>query len=207
MVQRGTPVVLVDAARGIRKRCSVAVDDVHGGRLVTEHLVGEGHERIAFVGGQDGVRQVRDRQRGAQQGLDGAATLSRFDTQDLTVAAGRAAAQRILDTPARTRPTAAFCANDLVALGVLQELTRRRVGVPDDIALVGYDDIEFASAAAVPLSSVRQPRQELGAAALRLLLEEVEHDGPHRHRQVMFEPELVVRESSAPVSPPARLPA
>ena len=94
-----------------------------------------------------------------------------------------------------------FCANDLLALGVLQEMTRRRLAVPDDIAMVGYDDIEFAAAAAVPLTSVRQPRAQLGEAATDLLIEEVTAPEDHRHRQVVFEPDLVVRASTSPEGP------
>ena len=75
---------------------------------------------------------------------------------------------------ARRRPTAVFCANDLIAVGLLQQLTQQGVAVPDDIAIIGYDDIEYAAAAAVPLSSVAQPRHELGQAAARLLIEEAE---------------------------------
>jgi LacI family transcriptional regulator len=71
--------------------------------------------------------------------------------------------------------------------------------VPGDLAIVGYDDIDFAAAAAVPLTSVRQPRAQLGQAAMELLIEEVEEPAAHQHRQVVFEPELVVREST--VSP------
>jgi LacI family transcriptional regulator len=89
-----------------------------------------------------------------------------------------------------------FCANDLLALGVLQEMTRRRLNVPGDIAIVGYDDIDFAAAAAVPLTSVRQPRAQLGDAATTLLIEEVSAPKSHSHRQVVFAPELVVREST-----------
>jgi hypothetical protein len=68
--------------------------------------------------------------------------------------------------------------------------------VPDGVAIVGYDDVVFAAAAAVPLSSVRQPRHQLGRAAAQLLIEEALGGGTHRHRQVVFEPELVVRASS-----------
>ena len=105
-----------------------------------------------------------------------------------------------------------FCANDLLALGVLQEMTAQRIRVPEDISLIGYDDIDFAAAAAVPLSSVRQPRQLLGRTAAQLLLDEALGEGSHQHRQVVFEPELVVRQSSRakprrtrrpPVSAPA----
>ena len=83
-------------------------------------------------------------------------------------------------------------------------MTRHRIRVPDDLAIVGYDDIEFAAAAAVPLSSVRQPRQELGRMAAQLLLEEaLGHEG-HKHRQVIFQPELEVRQSSQARPRPVR---
>ncbi len=199
LTRGGIPVVLVDrAADG--NRCSVAVDDVLGGQLAVAHLLDQGHTRIAFVGGgPTAIRQVTDRREGAEKALAAAGAprpLTVVETADLTVAAGRAAVEHVMSLPASRRPTAVFCANDLLALGVLQELTRRSLRVPDDMAVVGYDDIEFASAAAVPLSSVRQPRHLLGRTAAELMLEEVQ-DGEHEHRQVVFEPELVIRESSA----------
>jgi LacI family transcriptional regulator len=77
-------------------------------------------------------------------------------------------------------------------------MTRSRMRVPEDIAIIGYDDIDFAAAAAVPLTSVRQPRQQLGRTAARMLLEESADGDAHQHRQVIFEPELVVRQSTTP---------
>jgi LacI family transcriptional regulator len=82
-----------------------------------------------------------------------------------------------------------------LALGVLQGLTRQRVRVPDDVAIIGYDDMESAAAAAVPLSSTRQPRHLLGRTAA-LLLDGANQPDTHEHQQVVFEPELVVREST-----------
>ena len=96
---------------------------------------------------------------------------------------------------ARRRPTAAFCANDLLALGLLQQLSSSGCSVPDDLAIVGYDDIEYAAAAAVPLTSVRQPRQELGRRAAELVLDEADNPG-HLHEQLVFTPELVARRST-----------
>jgi LacI family transcriptional regulator len=193
LIDRGTPVVLVDRDNG-QSTCSVAVDNVLGGRLAASHLVHQGHRRIAFVGGPFSIRQVIDRHAGAVA-VDAGLTV--FETASLTVAEGRRAGERIAAMPAETRPTAAFCANDLLALGLLQEMTRQSLRVPHDIAIVGYDDIDFAAAAAVPLSSVRQPREQLGRTATELLLDEVQQQGEHEHRHVVFEPELVVRESSS----------
>jgi len=198
LIERGTPVVLVDRSTD-HNRCSVAVDNVLGGRLAASHLLEQGHRRIAFVGGHFALQQVTDRHAGAAAAVaevDGA-ELVVLEATSLTVAEGRRAGERMAALPADERPTAAFCANDLLALGVLQEMTRRELRVPADLAIVGYDDIDFAAAAAVPLSSVRQPREQLGRTATELLLEEVEEQETHRHRRVMFEPELVVRDSSA----------
>jgi LacI family transcriptional regulator len=78
-------------------------------------------------------------------------------------------------------------------------MTRNRIRVPEDISIVGYDDIDFAAAAAVPLTSVRQPRQQLGRTAARMLLDEAAADDAHQHHQVIFEPELVVRQSTQAV--------
>ncbi|GAB7043009.1 MULTISPECIES: LacI family DNA-binding transcriptional regulator [Catenuloplanes] len=197
---RGVLVVLLDRVSPRAEICSVSVNDVHGGEQALRHLVEMGHERVAFVGGPWALPQVRDRFRGgvralAEAGLP-ADALRRCETPSPTVAAGRDAAARILGMPKGTRATAVFCANDLLALGVLQGLTRQRIRVPEEIALVGYDDIDFAAAAAVPISSVRQPRQRLGRTAAELLLDEATDPGSHVHRQVVFEPELVVRESS-----------
>ncbi|MFU8852059.1 LacI family DNA-binding transcriptional regulator [Micromonospora sp. SL1-18] len=198
-VERGIPVVLVDHGSGHPNRCSVAVDDVTGGRLAAEHLAERGHERIAYVGGPITIRQVADRHLGAATALaerDAPLDLQLFKTSSLSVNAGRQAADDLAALSLDRRPTAVFCANDLLALGLLQGLTAHGLRVPEDIAIVGYDDIEFAGAAAVPLSSVRQPRAQLGRTAAQLLLEESINDGSHQHRHVMFQPELVVRASS-----------
>ena len=196
LVARGTPVVLVDRVSGTRDWCSVSVDDVLGGRLAGEHLVATGHRRVAYVGGPASIPQVADRLAGFTTAVEGRAQLTVVTTSHLTVAAGRAAAATLVGTA-----SAVFCANDLLALGVLQEMTLRGLRVPEDLAIVGYDDIEFAAAAAVPLSSVRQPRELLGRTAAELLLAETTDDA-HEHRQVVFQPELVVRESTTRRSGP-----
>ena len=198
--RRGTPVVLVDSRSPSGGLCSVAVDDVLGGDVAVSHLLAAGHQRLAFVGGPVSIRQVADRRDGALRALRragrGPSDLQMIETPALNVSAGLRAGAQIAELPAGRRPTGVFCANDLIALGLLQEMTLREISVPADIAIVGYDDIEFAAAAAVPLSSVRQPRQQLGRTAARLLLEETMEPDNHKHRQVMFKPELEVRQSS-----------
>lgn len=199
--ERGTPLVIVDRTTDIQDLCAVAVDDHLGGRLAIEHLIDVGHRRIAFVGGPFEIGQVRDRFEGASDafaaaGLD-ADDLVPITTAAPSVAEGRAAGERLAGLPASRRPTAAFCANDLLALGLLQQSISTGRRVPDDLAIVGYDDIEFASAAAVPLTSVRQPREQLGRRAAELLLDEHER-ADHEHERVVFEPELIARASTRP---------
>ena len=197
--RRGTPVVIVDRTRQGSALCSVAVDDELGGRLAVEHLLELGHERIAFVGGPERIGQVRDRRAGAVHALEAAGLppdrLVVVGTEALTVAEGLSAGERIAGLPAGTRPTAAFCANDLLALGLLQRCVSLGLHVPQDLAIVGYDDIDFAAAAAVPLTSVRQPRRRLGRTAAELLMDEASNP-EHEHQQVVFTPELVARAST-----------
>jgi len=199
MTRRGTPVVIVDRTHSGDTHCSVAVDDVRGGRLAAEHLLDLGHERIAFVGGPERIGQVRDRREGAWRALEAAGRprddLVEVRTDALTVAEGRGAGARIAGMARSVRPTAAVCANDLLALGLLQQCVALGIRVPEDLAIVGYDDIDFAAAAAVPLTSVRQPRRQLGRTAAELLIDEASNPD-HEHQQVVFTPELVARAST-----------
>ncbi|MGP3957959.1 LacI family DNA-binding transcriptional regulator [Nonomuraea sp. 3N208] len=201
LLSRGIPVVLFDNSSRIGHGCAVAVDDVLGGRLAGLHLRERGHRHIAFAGGPFTVRQVEDRRDGLASVLTPAEKLTVIPLPDLNVATGRTAAQEIAALPRAARPTAVFCGNDLVALGVLQELTLRGLRVPDDVAILGYDDIGFAAAAAVPLSSIRQPREQLGNTAALMVLEEADRPSGHQHRHVIFQPELVERSSTAQLRP------
>ncbi|GAA2961319.1 LacI family DNA-binding transcriptional regulator [Microbacterium schleiferi] len=192
----GVRIVLVDRDAGDAPLNSVSVDDEEGGYLAVSHLLSIGRRRVVFVGGPSTLPQVLDRFRGARRAASEVAdsSLEHLETAELTVLAGREAAAHILERDAADRPDAVFCANDLVAVGMLQGLAiLGGVRVPDDIALVGYDDIDFATATVVPLTSVRQPAVEIGRAAVELVLEQGEQPQP---RQVRFTPELIIRESS-----------
>lgn len=194
----GMPVILVDREVEEGLLPSVSVDDVEGGRLAAEHLLSGGRRRLAFVGGPQSVHQVADRLRGVKAAVAAHpdVTLEIFEQSALTVLQGRAAGEAIAARSAESRPDAVFAANDLLAVGLLQAFSfGSTIRVPQDIAMVGYDDIDFASATVVPLSSVRQPARLLGWTGVDLLLKEL--DGVEHDRRVRFQPELVVRESSA----------
>ena len=197
---RGIHAVLVDRFSGDGRFSSVSVDSVVGGRMAVEHLIETGRRRIAFVGGPFEIRQVTDRLAGARVAVENSAApvdIEVIATGALTVAEGAAAGARILERPRHEWPDALFAANDLLALGLLQGLiVDGRMLVPDDIAIIGFDDIAFAAAAAVPLSSMRQPSGMIGRTALRVLLEETS-DPDLIPRQTVFLPELIVRASTA----------
>lgn len=197
--RHGIPLVLVDRKSPDTSCCSVSVDDVTGGFLAARHLLVAGHRSVAFVGGPMHLPQVRARWEGAEKAFSeaglSAGDLLEMPTERLDVAAGRDAGARLLGLP--HRPTAVFCANDLLALGVQQTMFQAGVSVPGGMAIVGYDDIEFAAAATVPLTSVRRPAVTMGRTAAGLLIQESgEGHGGHRHRSVELQPELVVRGST-----------
>ncbi|MCB0910453.1 MAG: LacI family DNA-binding transcriptional regulator [Propionibacteriaceae bacterium] len=202
--RRGIPVVIVDRVGSAADFCSVGVDDLAGGRLAGQHLLDRGHRRLAFVGGPSTLAQVRDRRRGIELAVEQAgadASLLAVSTPTLSLEAGVSSAGEIAALPADERPTAVFAANDLVAIGLLQGFVTAGLQVPDDVAIIGYDDIAFAAAAAVPLSSVRQPREDIGRKSAELLVREIEDadsGAPHRHEAIRFTPQLVARRSTQP---------
>lgn len=195
----GVPVILVDREVADGAYASVAVDDVEGGYLAVSHLLSTGRRRIAFVSGPLTIRQVADRLEGARRAVADVAdaTLEVVEMPALTVLHGRAAGEQLRERDAADRPDAVFAANDLLAVGALQAFTiMGDLAVPRDIALIGYDDIDFASATVVPLSSIRQPAHLIGYTAVDLLLKDLDHDDGGHERAVRFQPELVVREST-----------
>lgn len=199
MRDRGISAVLVDTVSTDSSFSSVSVDDVAGGALAAAHLIESGRRRLAYVGGPIEIRQVRDRLQGARQEVakHPEVTLEVVDVGALTVQEGRAAGAAIAARRSSDRPDAVFAANDLLAIGLLQSLfINGRLAIPQEIALVGYDDIQFASASVVPLTSVRQPSALIGRTGVEILLQEAE-DPELQPRHVLYQPELVVRESSA----------
>jgi LacI family transcriptional regulator len=194
----GVCIVLLDHAGADDGSCAVGVDDVAGGDLAMTHLLAEGYRSIVHVTGPLSIQALTERLAGARRALGRAgrdpAELVTINVPTMTLASGQRAARELLAS--RPLPEAVMCANDLLALGMLQEVMRAGLHVPEDVAIIGYDDIDLAAASAIPLTSVRQPRRELGRRAAELLIEEIESPAGHRHDHVVFQPELVVRESS-----------
>jgi LacI family transcriptional regulator len=174
------------------------VDDVAGGFLAADHLIATGKKKLMFAGGPMEIEQISDRLKGAQKAADAKGIkLEVGATKNLTVLEGRALAAEILARPKNLRPDGIFAANDLLALGIMQVLVvAPDVSIPKDIALVGYDDISFAGTALISLTSIRQPSLLIGAQAVELLMQETQGVKDFKKRQVVFQPELVVRDST-----------
>jgi LacI family transcriptional regulator len=195
--EAGTPVIVLAREVPDRSRSAVRSDDDLGGVLATRHLLEQGHRRLAYVGWRHDERSL-----GAARTAQAAGVrLTFMETASDGIADGLAVGEHLANTAPDERPTAVFCANDLIAVGLVQQVTRRGLQIPEDLAVVGFDDTDLASAAcAVELTSVHQPAADLGRAAVRLLLEQM-NEPPAQHHDVVFTPELVVRESTT-----ARLP-
>lgn len=194
---RGTPVILLDRLSRTPGFSSIAVDDHEGGRIGGQHLVDIGCRHIAFVGGPSSLDQVGHRAAGARAAATARGVrLTHIATTAMTAAEGHRVGTTIAALPAEDRPDGIFAANDLIALAVLQALLLAGVRVPDDVVVLGYDDIPFAALAAVPLSSVRQPAYLMGRRAMELLNARL-RDGDREPEHVVFAPELIVRASTA----------
>lgn len=205
LAAEGTPVVLFDAADAPEGLPSVSIDDRAGAALATEHLLALGHRRICFLNGPSDMRQSVRRLAGVQDVVTHWHQLTGSDSVRLTVLnahaytaqAGHAAAESAIATALRagegSAPTAIFCANDLLAMGVMSALRVDGVSIPGDVSVIGFDDIPLAAQMPVPLTTIRQPMDELGTAAAELLLSG--GDAPIRHRT--FNPVLTIRESTA----------
>jgi LacI family transcriptional regulator len=197
---RGIPVVLVDRALADPNVSSVSVNDVAGGELAVAHLIAQGRKHIAFVGGPMNIRQVTDRLEGARKVVSehSGVRLEVIETTELSVLAGRHAGQSLVTREPADRPDAVFAANDLLAFGVLQGLIiTGGLNVPGDVMLVGYDDIDFAQAAIVPLTSVRQPARLIGETGIDLLLAESEERPDFTPQQIVYQPTLIERASTS----------
>jgi LacI family transcriptional regulator len=195
LVRQKVPVVVMDRERPDLALDTVLTDHREGGRLATRHLVALGHRRIGFVAGPAGLSPSELRLAGhrdalAEGGLSPEAALLRHG--DFHPESGRAAARALLAS-ARP-PTAILACNDLMALGVLRAAAEAGRRVPQDLAVVGYDDIELAAFTVPPLTTVAQPRREMGRAAVRLLVNRLERRGL-APQQALLPVALTVRQS------------
>lgn len=197
------PIVLINNQHDGEFVYSVSIDNVQGATQATSHLVELGHKKIGYLGDQLGFQTDTERLAGYRDAL--AAHGIPFD--ETLVAYGNGlpdgsavAARTLLNLP--QRPTAIFCYNDMSALGVMEEARAQGVRMPEELSLVGFDDLFFARYLQPSLTTIRQPKVEMGRSAMKLLLQLLTGDGlpedatPKKQIDVLGE--LMVRSSTMP---------
>ncbi len=198
LVEVGTPLVLMTRSEPGLPVDAVRVDDVDGGFQATAHLLEAGHQRVGFLGGPEAESETRERLTGYRRALAAFGLPYREEWHwhgDFTEKSGQRVAAAIAALPPDQRPTAVFAANDRMAIGLLAACRERGLLVPDELAIVGYDDIEPSQYVVPPLSTVRQPTLEMGMEAARLMIERLE-GSTAPPREVLLKTEVIVRGSS-----------
>ncbi len=192
------PIVLINNQKGGEYLHSIYVNDFAGARMAVEHLIGLGHRDIAYVACPERERSNRNRMSGYRAALESSGLpLNEELIVQLSGKAdmdrGAAVAEKFLSLD--ERPTALFCYNDVTAIGALQALHEGGVRVPEDISIVGFDDVPISSVVCPALTTVAQPKEEMGVKAMEMLLALIEGE---ERENIVVQPKLVIRESTAP---------
>jgi LacI family transcriptional regulator len=194
--KQGRPYVLVNRFSDDGEDPFVGSDDLLGGQLATAHLIDLGHTRIGHLAGNSTVSTGLLRRRGylaAHAAADLEADQRLIVEAGYTEESGAAAARRLLALA--NPPTAVFAVTDMVALGAAEVARQMGLRIPEDLAIVGYNDIPLASRMNPGLTTMHVPIHDFGSAAARMLLDQIESEEPTR-RRVRFTPDLIVREST-----------
>jgi LacI family transcriptional regulator len=194
--EKGIPLVLVGRHFDNIQTNYIVTEDIIGGFLATEHLIKKGHRRILHINGPMHISSASERLAGYKRalleyGLEYDQRLVRGNTVEMEEA--NKLTKKIISEGFNF--TAIFAYADVLALGAMHALSEAKLRIPDDIAVVGYDDIEFARISHPPLTTVRIPRYRLGKKAINLLVEKIIKKGSRKLHQVVIKPELVIRES------------
>jgi DNA-binding LacI/PurR family transcriptional regulator len=191
---RAVPIVLISRATRSKHVDSVAGNERLGARIAVDHLVSLGHTRIAHIDGGQGAGAKR-RRKGFEAAMEAHGLNPILTAGSYTEEGGSEGVRELLAMD--RHPTAIFAANDLAALGCLQALSDAGKSVPEDVSLMGYDNAWLAGLRHISLTTIDQPRHELGATSVKLLIERME-EGRKESRHIVLEPSLVVRATTAP---------
>jgi len=194
----GIPLVYVNSAPRGTENSYVVIDNVRGGCLAVQHLIDAGYQTIGFIGASEDSATLEERLAGFRLAM----RRNGRDVEESFIQLGdfhRETGYHIIQDmiQAGRVPRAVFCENDLLALGVMQGARDKGLAVPEDLAIVGFDDIPLASYPEIRMSTVCQPKCDMGRMAVGILLDKLAADDPGAvSRRILLEPELVVRRSS-----------
>lgn len=191
------PVVLLGTHSPEYGADAVGQDDIGGGRRAAQHLLEQGRQRIAFITGPEGEGPAADRVLGYQSALhnSGLDTPNEYVVRTEFSRPGGADGMRRL-LAVEPRPDAVICTNDIVAIGAIDTLREAGLRIPEDIAVVGFDDIEAASLVSPSLTTIANPARQVGQAVGRLLLQRIQETEPQPPQAIAFATHLIKRQSS-----------
>ncbi len=196
LTQMQVPIVLINNQHPSEFVHSVMIDNIAAGRLATEHLIELGHKRIAYLGDRFGFQSDTERFTGYRRALELADLPFRPELivhGDGKAEGGAQAMEKLLQLV--EKPTAVFCYNDMSALGALRVIRQQRLCVPEEVSLVGFDDLFIASYTHPPLTTIRQPMRQMGRLAMQILLKLF--SGEQTKTNLKVNGELIIRESTA----------
>lgn len=206
---RGMPLVVLNDPSAGPDVWTVQTDNARGGHLATEHLIKIGRRRLLFAG-PDHFAVVRQRFHGVERAVHEAGdgvVLERMQTAGVRVEDGRRVGDELMARPARDRPDGVIAGADLLALGLIQSLVMDgRLRIPEDVAVVGYDNNRAAWSSVIPITTLDQAGEEMGRTAAQMLLALIGGSAHELQRSVTLEPFLISRESTVSRRPPPRQP-
>ena len=196
IANNGLPVVVVDRDMGSLELDTVITDNYHGGLIATQHLLSLGHRIIALITGPSNITPSADRVTGYRAALQ----QSNLPVDENLIVRGNFHPPSGYEGALRLfqcipRPTAVYACNDMMAIGVIRAASQLGLGIPEDVSIVGFDDIELTSYTTPPLTTISQPKQEIGQLAVSLVLERIQNPSLPPRRSVLS-PRLVIREST-----------
>ncbi len=196
-----SPLMIIERFNKYNQYDSVEVDNELGGYLAAKHLLECGYRNLAFVLGKEDYISSRPRLKGATKALEQYGMTVNKDLViegSFSIEGGRLAAKQLFEK--KTHPIdAVFGMNDLIALGVLQYCNENNINVPDEVGVIGYDNISYAGLPQIELTTIHQPKYELGKMLFETLLEEIKNkDRARPTRKIILNPELKIRKTTRP---------
>jgi DNA-binding LacI/PurR family transcriptional regulator len=200
LAEEGFPTILVNRRTYhpmVRERIDyIGVDNISGGFLAVEHLIKLGHDRIGVIGGSSESSVGFERLEGGKKALTayGLEVMGDYFLEgDFLKGSGYRGGKEFLEMS--RPPTAIFATNDYMALGTYQAIVEEGVKIPEEIALIGFNDIEFTSMKGVELTTIGQKKYEMGALAVKTLVERIEGRKVGPSKEIVLEPELIIRKT------------